>query len=116
MATFAPRSASRTARSLPTRRPPVISTTLSRRPPAVSVVVGIAISKSFPKDVESAGAAIDRAGQDEQEVAEPVQVDDQNSGHVLAPPPRQLHDQSLGAPADRPRQVELRGGQYAAGK
>ena len=40
------------ARSLPTRRPPVISTTLPRRSPAgASEVADVAMSHAFPEDV-----------------------------------------------------------------
>ena len=83
MATSQPRSASNSASSPPTRRPPVISTTLPWRDRRLSVA-GVAISDALPEDVGDAGAAIHGAGQHEQEIAEPIQVDDRSLGDVLA--------------------------------
>ncbi len=62
------------------------------------------------------GAAIDRAGQHEQEVAQPVQVNDDRLRDVLPRCPGERDGQPLGAPADGAGQVDLRGGRRAAGQ
>src|SRR5579875_2299231 len=115
MATSQPRPASNRARSLPTRRPPVINTAFVRGGLDDRRDSDIAISEAFPEDIGDAGAAIRGAGQDEEQVAEPVQVDDDSRGDILPRGTGERHGQSLGAAADGPRQVELRGGWRASG-
>ena len=97
------------ASSPPTRRPPVIRTTLPGELAVGRICVRLVISDAFPDDVGDAGAVVDRAGQHEQKVAEPIQVDEHRSGDVLAGFLRELDDQPLGAPADGACQVELGG-------
>ena len=70
----------------------------------------------FPEDVGHAGAVIDRAGQHEQEIAQPIQVDDDRAGDGFARLVRKLDGQALGAPADRPCQVELGGRERTSGQ
>ena len=52
---------------------------------------------------------IDDPGQHEEEIAEPVEIDDQGGGNVSPRLAGQPDDQPFGAAADRPGQVELGG-------
>ena len=56
------------------------------------------------------------AGQHEQEVAEPVQVNDDRLRDVLARGPGERHGQPFGAAAESARQVDLHAGRRSPGR
>ena len=92
----------------------MISTTLPSDAGPLSGSGRVAISKPFPGNIGNAGPVVDNAGQDKQEVAQAIQVDDQGAGNVFARLTRQLDGQSLGAAADGPCQVDVRGRRLSA--
>src|SRR6185295_11847024 len=58
---------------------------------------------------------VDVSACDEEEIRETVDVAPHLRGHVLAGI-RKLHDDALGAPADRARKMQIGGGRRAAGQ
>ncbi len=74
------------------------------------------MSDAFPEDVGDARPAIHDPRQDEQEIAQPVQVGDDDARDILPRLSRERDGHSLGSPANGPGQVDLRGGRRATGQ
>ena len=72
-------------------------------------------SDPVPGNVRDPGPMVESTGQDEEEIAEAVEVDDQGGGHVTPRLSGEPDDQPFGAATDGPGQVNL-GGRPAASR